>query len=385
MFTAFFMTGTLAPLLGASLGASPAVIGVVISAAFVFPFFFAIPAGTVVDAIGPRPMLLTGVALLGAAPLLIVLAPSLATLIVVQILTGLGQLTAVVAAQALVASLGAGPLRERNFGWYAAFVSGGQLAGPLLAGVLLDLRGFAVAYAVAVVAAAVAFVAFTAVQPSARAEAPAAGVAPAPRRRGLPTPSDLGRLVRLPTAQVSLWVSGTVMIVLITHNSFLPAFLDELAVPATVIGLVISMRSAGSVLIRPFMAQVVRLLGGRLRTFVVALATSALGVAGVVGAPNLAILLVGAALLGLAIGVAQPLTMVTMVEEVPTETHGVAFGARITANRLVQFVAPLLLGLVAQAAGYAPMFVVAAVAIGVTAVGLVVRRRAYRAIELGSS
>lgn len=379
MFTAFFMTGTLAPLFGASLGASPAVIGVVISAAFLFPFFFAIPTGTLVDAVGPRPMLLSGVALLAAAPLLIVIVPSLATLIVVQVFSGLGQLIAVVAAQSLVASLGSGPMRERNFGWYGAFVSGGQMTGPLLAGVLLDLSGFAVAYLVAVAAAIAGFTAFTAVRVPARVPSDT----PGGRRRGLPKPRDLVELAKLPTAQVALWVSGTVMIVLIAHNSFLPAFLDELAVPASVIGLVISMRSAASVLIRPFMMVAVRFLGGRLRTFVVTLVASALGVAGIVAAPNLVVLFASSALLGLAIGIAQPLTMVTMVEEVPDVRHGVAFGTRITANRLVQFVAPLLLGLVAQAAGYAPMFVVSAAVIGLTAAGLLVRRQLYRGIDSG--
>jgi len=73
--------------------------------------------------------------------------------------------------------------------------------------------------------------------------------------------------------------------------------------------------------------------------------------------------------------------MVAMVEEVEEASHGVAFGTRITANRLVQFVAPLLLGLVAQALGYAAMFLVAAAAVGATAVGLVLLRRRFRAID----
>jgi MFS family permease len=392
LFTAFFMTGTLAPLFAGALGAPPAVIGVVVSATFLVPFLLAIVTGSLVDAVGPKPMLVVGTVILGAGPLLVIVAPSLTTLILVQVATGLGQLLAVVAAQALVASLGVGRERDRNFGVYGAFVSGGQLSGPLLAGVLVDLAGFRAAYVVATSVALVGVVAFAAVRASGRraserAGAPADASAPAPRvgalrrRWALPSARDLWALTRLPTAQVSLWVSGTVMLVLVAHNSFLPAFLDELAVPASAIGVVLSVRSAASVLIRPVMAQVVTVLGGRLRTFVIAIAASAVGVAGIVGAPNLLLLLAGAALVGLAIGVAQPLTMVGMVAEVPVDAHGVAFGTRITANRLVQVVTPLLLGLLAQGAGYAPMFVVAAVAIASTAVGLIVRRRVFRAID----
>jgi len=392
LFTAFFMTGTLAPLFAGALGAPPALIGVVVSATFMVPFFLAIVTGSLVDAVGPKPMLVVGTAILGAGPLLVILVPSLTTLILVQVATGLGQLLAVVAAQALVASLGVGRDRDRNFGWYGAFVSGGHLSGPLLAGVLVDLAGFRVAYAVATSVAALGVLAFVAVHATARRgpgsdAAPVDASAPGPpadatrRRWVLPSVRDLRALTRLPTAQVSLWVSATVMLVLVAHNSFLPAFLDELTVPASVIGVVLSVRSAASVLIRPVMAQVVTALGGRLRTFVISIAASAVGVAGIVGAPNLPLLLASAVLIGLAIGVAQPLTMVGMVAEVPLDAHGVAFGTRITANRLVQFVAPLVLGLLAQGIGYAPMFVVAAVAIASTAVGLIVRRRAFRTID----
>lgn len=59
------------------------------------------------------------------------------------------------------------------------------------------------------------------------------------------------------------------------------------------------------------------------------------------------------------------------------------FGARITANRAAQFVAPLLLGLVANALGYAAMFVVAAAVVAATVVGLLARRARYGTIDDG--
>jgi len=375
LFTAFFMTGTLAPLFGVALGASPAAIGVVISAAFLFPLFLAVPVGTVVDAVGPKPMLLLGTALLAIAPVWIAIAPSFPSLLVAQVLAGLGQLIAVVAAQSMVARLGDGADRESNFGLYGAFVSVGQLLGPVTAGVLVDLAGFRTAYVVAAVVAAAGTGAF------AMLSAPAGGPAGRSRRPVRVGPRKLLSLTRLPTVQVSLWVSGTVMIVLVTHGSFLPAFLDGLAVPASVIGIVISARSLASVAIRPFMAAVIARLGGRMRTFLAMLTVSAVGLAMIVAAPSLVVLLASSALLGLAVGVAQPLTMVGVVEQIEVHEHGMAFGARITANRLVQFVAPLILGLVAQVAGYVAMFLVAALAVGATVASLTVRRDRFAVIE----
>ena len=350
-----------------------------ISAAFLFPLFVAIPAGSMADRVGPKPLMLVGAGLLAAAPLLVAFASSLATLIALQILSGLGQLIAVVAAQKVVASFGSGVARERNFGWYGTFVSGGQLLGPVLAGVLVDLRGFDVAYGVAGVVAALAAVAFLLVPTQGIGRDAAEG---ASGGRNV-TPRALLELARLPTVQVSLVVSAGVMLVLIAHGSFLPAFLDELAVPASVIGLILSARSFASIVVRPVMARVITLLGGRVRTFLANAAASAVGLAGLALGDQLVVLVAASLLLGLSIGIAQPLTMVTVVEEVPTHGHGVAFGARITANRLVQFVTPLLLGLVAQAFGYAPMLLVAGVAVAIPGAVLLGRRQRYAVIDDG--
>jgi MFS family permease len=410
LFTGFFMTGTLAPLLGASLGAPPAVIGVVVAAAFAFPLVLAIPVGGLTDRAGAKPVLLAGAGLLTFAPLLAAASPSLAALLAVQVLAGLGQLLGVVAAQSSVASFGAGRDRERHFGWYGAFVSTGQMAGPIVAGALLDLAGFRVAYGVASAFSLAAFASFVAMVVPRRGDGrdavPELGASRGaktddadtsdphgedadevrPGRRSLvASPRMLASLLRLPSVRVSLWASGTAMIVMTVHNSFVPAYLGERAVAGTVIGAIVSARSLASVLVRPFMPRVVAAVGGRLRTFVIMLAAAAAGVALVGAGAVVPLLLIASLMLGVSIGVAQPLTMVSMVEEVERATHGTAFGLRITANRLVQFTSPLLLGLVAQALGYRPMFVVAAVAIGSTAAFLAARRHRFAAIEPGEA
>ncbi len=317
-------------------------------------------------------MLLTGMSLLAVSPLWVALSPSIASLMTLQVLAGLGQLVAVVAAQSLVATFGDGSDRERNFGWYGAFVSGGQLLGPVLGGVLVDLAGFRAAFAVSASIAGVGVVAFASL-PFAPRPARSASAAPAPR--------ELLALTKLPTVQVSLWVSAAVMVVLTSHNSFLPAYLDEFAVPASVIGTIISSRSLASIVVRPFMATIVAHLGGRFLTFLVTIFASALGVAGLALGTHIAVLLISSLILGLSVGIAQPLTMVAVVEEVATNRHGVALGTRITTNRLVQFVAPIVLGLVAQVINYAVMFQIASLCVAAAAILLISRREVYSVID----
>lgn len=373
-FFSFFMVQPLAPLFAAGLGVSPAAIGVVISAAFVLPFFLAIPAGGLVDRYGPKRSLLAGTALLGGAPVLVIAAPSFLTLVVLQVLSGLGQLLMVVAAQSFVASLASGRARERNFGVYGAFVSAGQLLGPVVAGTAVDLLGFGAAF---VITAGVGFAGTVLMSalPGGRSDTAAP-------LRPLPRPREVRALLRVPALQLGLLVSGTVMIAMVVHGSFLPAFLDVLAYPATVIGLILSLRALTTLSVRPFMASWVERLGGRYRTFVTMMVLTSLGLAGVAGGGHLAVLVLVSVMIGVGVGIAQPLTLVAVVEDVPSAEHGTAFGVRITANRGVQLVMPLLLGAVAQVAGYAAMFVVAGMLTAGTVATLAWQHRRFAGVDV---
>jgi MFS family permease len=198
----------------------------------------------------------------------------------------------------------------------------------------------------------------------------------------MPRPTEVRRLLRVPSVQLGLMVSGTVMIGIVVHSSFLPAFLDLLAYPATVIGVIVSLRALTTLAVRPFMAPLVDRMGGRYRSFLAMLTLTALGLAGVAGGAQLAVLVVISVMIGVGVGIAQPLTLVAVVEDVPREEHGTAFGVRITANRLVQLTTPLLLGLVAQLAGYGAMFVVAGVLTVGTVATLAWTRRRFAGIDV---
>ena len=368
MFVGHTMIFPLAPLYSLELGASPAVIGVVISAAFFFPLFLAIPAGSLVDRYGSRGILVVGTLLVGLSPFLVPLFPGFAALGMVQVFGGLGQLIAVIAAQSYVATLGVGRAREQYFGWYSTFISVGQLIGPLLAGVAVDLLGFGAAFAVSGICASLAVVLV------ARLQQPARTLSSEPHR--FPTPAQMGALLRYPSVQLALLVSGTIMIPLMAFTSFLPAYLDLLAYPATVIGAVISFRALVTIAVRPFMPRLIAGLGGRLRALTAMTAACAIGLAAIAHG-SLWLLLVVALLMGVGLGIAQPLTMVTVVDQVAAAQRGTAFGLRLTANRFMQVVGPLGLGLIAQLAGYRAMFPIAALVTGLTVVVLLAGHRHF--------
>jgi len=296
LFTAFFMAGTLAPLYAAFIAAPPALIGIVVSAMFVLPLGLAIPVGTLTDRISPRIMLVVGLIVIASAPIALALRPSLTTLLLMQVLVGLGQLAAVLGAQKSVTRFRAGRSREAAFGWYSAFVSLGQMLGPIVAGSLVDFRGFQTAFVATAAVAVGGAVAFALLRlPPAESQD---SFESKPRERRRPG-TALVRLLGLESVQVSLVVSATVMIVMVAHNSFLPAFLEGFAVPATVIGAVVSARSLAAAIVRTFISQIVRSLGGRMTTFVVMLSLAGAGVAGIGLGPSLVAQLTARSSLGL--------------------------------------------------------------------------------------
>jgi MFS family permease len=375
MFVGHTMIAPLAPLYSVALGASPAIIGVVIAAAFLFPLFLAIPAGSLVDRYGSRGMLIAGTLLVGLSPFLVPLFPGFAALGLLQVFGGLGQLLAVVAAQSFVASLGGGRAREQNFSWYSTFISIGQLLGPLIAGVTVDLLGYEEAFALSGVISTLAVVLV------ARLGRPVRQVSQEPHR--FPSPTQMFRLLRNPGVQLALLVSATLMVPMMGYQSFLPAYLDLLAYPATAIGAIISLRALVTIVVRPFMPRIIALLGGRFPTLVATTSMSVLALAGIAFGGSIWALVLVALLLGVGVAVAQPLTMVAVVDRVDAAERGIAFGLRLTANRLLQVTGPLALGLIAQLAGYRAMFPIAALLSAVTVVVLLARRRHFSIAEAG--
>jgi MFS family permease len=351
------MLAPLVPLLGLELGASPAVVGLLVSLAFVFPLFLAMPTGALVDRVGSRGLITAGAVGLGLAPLAVTLWPNLAVLALAQVVAGLAHLVLVVAAQSHIASLGtSGREREKNFGWYTTFLSAGQLVGPLLAGVLADTVSYELAFGVAgtVSLAAVAMSRFL----------PASRLGASGGPLGLyGQPGQVRSLLSNEGVKIALVVSSGVLFAMSAHAAFLPLYLESLAYPVTAIGFLISFKALMAMVVRPFMSGIIHLLGGRARTLLVMVLMVALGLGMTGFVTSVPALVMVAVLVGVGSGLSQPLSMVAVADHVEARERGFALGLRLTGNRVAQVVGPLLLGVVAEVAGFGLTFLVAGLAL----------------------
>lgn len=353
-FITISMIEPLVPLYSLALGATPIVIGALVSTGYLLPVFLAVPAGKLVDRWGPRLMLIAGTLGFLVAPSGVALVPGLATLVIAQVLAGLSQLLVVLAAQSAVALLGEQRhQREYNFGWYSSFVSAGQLIGPLLAGTLADLSGYRAAFLGAGLVSLISLALLQKFDPGERRTSPAL------ERGRAPAESPVKALLSDRGLQIAVIASAGTVLAHGVHRTFLPPYLQQFQYPATVIGLLFSLRALVGFLIRPFMPSIAQRLGGRTRTLILVTLATGLGLMANGVTQRLSLLVAAALLIGVGTGLAQPLTMVAMTENVPEQVRGFALGVRLTINRLAQFLNPLLFGAIAEWAGIEPAFLAA--------------------------
>ena len=383
--TAFAMIGLLIPLRALDLGASPAIVGALVSAKALAPAIVAMPVGSLVDRIGERAPMIAALTIATLATLVAGAATNIGALLVILLLFGSTHLVFVVCSQRLVSSMAKGTGSERNFGWYTTFQSAGQMIGPIVAGIVLDAASFAAAFAVAAAAslaatAAVARIRTTPVAPSTEpSEAAERDVRRAPTTdRGSRVITDL---LANPGFRMAIIVSYAVLLTQSVRQAFLPVYMESLAFSGTLIGVVISALGLTAVLVRPFMASIVRVLGGRSRTLILMVAVIVAGVAATSLSTTFTGLLVATVLVGIGHGITQPLSMATVGDHVVRRHMGFALGVRLTANRVAQLAGPLAIGLLAEVTGVRWTFLMSGALLAVALPVMVAARPAFDASE----
>ena len=337
-----------------ALGADATAVGLITAVYALLPILVAVPLGRATDRLGrSAEVLLLGVVLLGAAPLLLAGAEALWSVGLASTALGFGHLAFMIAAQGLVAGRSPAGGLDRAFGLFTAVTSAGQLIGPLLAGALLGgSSGAALLPATRtalIVAAACTLpavpVALVAAMRFRRDVRPDEG--PVPERARIP--ALLARPGMRPGLLVSLALLATVDLL----TAYLPLLAEERGITPAVVGLLLGARAAASL--------ASRLLLGRLAarwsrsTLVVASAAGsavALVVASWPGA-GVAVMAVALPLCGFFLGIGQPLTMTLTVRAAPVSARSTALALRLLAHRLGQVAVPTGAGLVAGATGAA--------------------------------
>lgn len=139
----------LLPLYAQSLGAGPSLIGLVVAASTLTGVAVKLPAGTLSDVVGRRPLLLAGALVFALMPFSYLAVSTVGGLLLARLVHG--HATAVFGPVASAAVSDLAP-RERRGAWLGAYATAqgtGQAVAPVLAGYLLAANGFDTVFVVA--------------------------------------------------------------------------------------------------------------------------------------------------------------------------------------------------------------------------------------------
>jgi MFS family permease len=360
------------------LGASPFEIGLVQSAYAALPGITAIGIGRWVDRAGEALITALGCLILAMGAVILAVAPSLYLLAVGQILMGFGIIVEAIATQSFVANRGPADRQVHRFGWFSVAVSSGQIAGPAMAAMLVPVAPEALAAGTrsgdnpeAVVFAVAALICLAAML-LVRALGTASRSAVA---HGLTTDPNVARaalrVLRTPGIASAMFVSLGVASALDVLTIYLPAYGDANGLSVAIIGSLLAVRAAATLVARAFMGRLTDRLGpGGALLVTTATAAAAIGVLAI--SPPVPVLFALMILVGLGLGVGQPLTVAWIGMQSPRNERGLAFGVRHTGNLVTLTVVPAGMGLLAGATGLGAIWLVMA---GFLAAGAIVAGR----------
>jgi MFS family permease len=342
-----------APLLALRQGHSEAAVGVLLALFALTQVFLALPAGRFADRHGlKRPMGFSAIAAaLGAG--LAVAFPVFPALCVAALLTGGATGAASIALQRHVGRAARNPTELKQvFSWLAIGPAVSNFLGPFAAGLMIDHAGFRAAFLLLAFLPLVAWLwvrATAELPPVIRAEGTHHGPA--------------WNLLREPMFRRLLMVNWLLSSCWDVHTFVVPVLGHERGLSASVIGTILGAFAVAAALVRVALPMI----AAHLREWAVVagamVATAVLfGIYPFLHAP----LAMGACsvLLGVALGMVQPMIMSTLHQITPEARHGEAVALRIMAINASSVAMPMLFGVAGAVVGISGVFWAVGILVG---------------------
>jgi MFS family permease len=327
------------------LGADPFDTGLLLATYGLFPLLLAVVMGKVADRYGVRIPVLAGCIVTTLGAMLPCLWPQLPVLFLSAAVAGAGFILTQVSMQSLVGSLGSGAARTRNLNLYALSVSSSDLLGPVIAGFSIDALGHVATYWTVGMPGMLS-VALVLLLYGRLARASAAAGRAGQRMADLFRLRDLRRM---------FFASALVMTGLDLFQLYLPLHGHAVGLSASAIGLVLGAYAAAAFVSRALLTVLVRGLGEE-RTLSYSMFLAAGTFFLIPMFESVAVLALVCFVLGLGMGLGQPLTVILTYNYAPAGRHGEGLGVRIAINNAMHVAVPAAFGAAGSLLGLAPVF-----------------------------
>ena len=342
----FMSSRVLMSLYAIKLDASAATIGLLIALYGLGPLLLSVTAGKVSDRYGSYWPILLGSAGLGIGLAIPWLFPGLEVLYFAALVIGVALVFLNIALQHLVVSLGNAADRTRNVALQSLAIALGGMLGPLLVGISIDHRGHVPTFlylSLIVAASCVGWIACSRVIPhSGRAlkDAPSGGV------RDMLGQAGLRRIIA---------VSGVVVAGVDLYTFYMPIYGHSIGLSATMIGVVLGAFAAATFVVRTTLPLLVRRWGED-RVMTTSMVLAGLTFVLFPFVHQFFLLLLLSFVLGLGLGVGQPLSVVMTYNLAPAGRTGEALGLRFTFVNMTHMAIPLVFGTIGSALGLITVF-----------------------------
>ena len=357
----------LLPLYARELGASPAMVGVVMAASTVTGIFLKLPAGAWSDVLGRRPLLLAGTLVFATMPFTYLGVGSLTALIGVRAVHG--SATAIVGpvASASLSDIAPPGRRATWLSTYATVQGVGQALGPVIAGYLIAANRYDLAFMIAGVLACAT--------PLLAAGWPARTLEPVVVRRGVHIRQAVSEVGRDPLILITSLTQAAQFLLHGALSAFLPLFAYEtIGLSPAQLGWLFGVQTVTTLAARPLIGALSDRIGRRvlIAAGLVVCGGAVLLVSYVTVAP---LLVAAVATYAVGVAITSAATSAYITDLSRRARYGTAHGVFGSIYDVGDALGPLLGGLLVARAGYAFMFRTLAIVSLAMAAIFVVRSR----------
>lgn len=328
------------------LGADPFAVGMLLATYAVFPLLLAVTVGKISDRYGVRLPLAAGMLGTAVGVFLPFAWPTLPALFVAAAVIGASFIFVHVSMQSLSGSLGSGEARTRNINLYALAMATADFVGPVLAGFLIDTVGHVRTYACLAALNIVSVLGVVYMFRRIPLTSSRSGEREGERMMDL---FKSGKLRRIFIA------SAVVVTGLGLFQLYFPLYGHSVKLSASAIGMAMGAFAAAAFVVRALLTWFTRRFGEE-QTLIGSLFFAAATFVLIPFFSNAVMLALICFLLGLGLGLGQPLAVILTYNTSPTGRAGEALGLRIAINNVVHVMVPVLFGAVGSLLGLSPVF-----------------------------
>jgi MFS family permease len=346
MWMSFMGSRVLMSLMALELGASSAAIGMLIALYALGPLLLSVYSGKVVDRFGSYRPIVFGLIGLAAGLVIPYLVPTFAALCVAALLMGIAFVFLNIAMQNLVTSFGDAEARTRNVSLQSLAISLAALLGPLLVGISIDHRGHVPTFLYLALIVVCAWIGWMLCR----------GLV---SRQGRGAKHGAGggilNLLEQPRLRNVIVTSALVVAGIDLYTFYMPIYGHAVGLSATMIGIVLGAHAAATFVVRIFLPLLLRRWDeDRVMTASMLLAGATFLMFPFV--ERVTSLLLLSFVLGLGLGVGQPLSVIMTYNRAPAGRTGEALGLRFSLVNLTHMIIPLAFGTIGSALGLVTVF-----------------------------